>query len=391
MRLSQTPPAQNLLKAVILADVVIIILVLLMLLQYSSYYAKATTLDKQHQQLSLSPSHSSSSSSSSSSSTITKDTPPQKENNSIMMTKLLTKSKIDIGAWDPYQMPLEELQGRKQEKAIKSLLEQGFSEYYFVMNDFNDSKAKRAIEKLLKSSDKTDLKILVILLPPSEGGPDGNYDWDGWIDYFNDLKDKHRSFKGFTIDDFNWISTRNDTKFWRNIDYMKYSNLSKALYEKREDVQFYPVIYFEGEGTNTEISEYSKFIDGVILASACYYNITNLEKNLLTFARIFDNEPIRYVVYPAITYNYSRYNYNPPSDRLVMATLSIATKVADGILIWRELDRDVVEDYLSNHDDQKYLSKISKIEKLQIRDEIIWRKANPTLANSAVFQGYCHI
>ena len=220
MRLSQPPPAQNLLKAVILADVVIIILVLLMLLQFSSYYyAKATTLEKQHQQLSLSPSHSSSST------TITKDTPPQKENNSIMMTKLVTKSKTKIGAWDPYQMPLEELQGRKQEKAIKSLLEQGFSEYYFVMNDFNDSKAKRAIEKLLKSTDKTDLKILVILLPPSEGGPDGNYDWDGWIDYFNDLEDKHRSFKGFTIDDFNWISTRNDTKFWRNIDYMEYSNL----------------------------------------------------------------------------------------------------------------------------------------------------------------------
>jgi hypothetical protein len=387
MRLSQPPPTQKLLKALILADVVIIILVLLMLLQFSPYYAKATTLEKQHQQLSLPPSHSSSSSSS----TITKDTPPQKENNSIMMTKLLTKSKTKIGAWDPYQMPLEELQGRKQEKAIKSLLEQGFSEYYFVMNDFNDSKAKRAIEKLLKSSDKTDLKILVILLPPSEGGPDGNYDWYGWIDYFNDLKDKHRSFKGFTIDDFNWISTRNDTKFWRNIDYMEYSNLSKALYEKREDVQFYPVIYFEGEGTNTEISEYSRFIDGVILASACYYNITNLEKNLLTFARIFDNEPIRYVVYPTITYNYSRYNYNPPSDRLVMATLSIATKVADGILMWREIDSHVVEDYLSNHDDQKYLSKISKVEKLQIRDEIIWRKANPTLANSAVFQEYCHI
>ncbi len=389
MRLSQPPPppAQNLLKAVILADVVIIILVLLMLLQFSSYYAKATTLEKQHQQWSLSPSHSSSSSST----TITKDTPPQKENNSIMMTKLFTKSKTKIGAWDPYQMPLEELQGRKQEKAIKSLLEQGFSEYYFVMNDFNDSKAKIAIEKLLKSSDKTDLKILIILLPPSEGGPDGNYDWDGWIDYFNDLKDKHRSFKGFTIDDFNWISTRNDTKFWRNIDYMEYSNLSKALYEKREDVQFYPVIYFEGEGTNTEISEYSRFIDGVILASACYYNITNLEKNLLTFARIFDNEPIRYVVYPTITYNYSRYNYSPPSDRLVMATLSIATKVADGILMWREIDSHVVEDYLSNHDDQKYLSKISKIEKLQIRDEIIWRKANPTLANSALFQGHCHL
>jgi hypothetical protein len=386
MRLSQATP--NLLKAVILAESVIIIFVLLMLLQFSSYYAKGTTLEQQHQhqQLSLSPSHSSSTT------TITKDTPPQKENKSIMMmTKLLAKSNTDIGAWDPYQMPLEELQGSKQEKAIKALLEQGFNEYYFVMNDFNDSKAKRAVEKLLKSSDKTDLKILIILLPPSEGGPDGNYDWDGWIDYFNDLKDEHRSFKGFTIDDFNWISTRNDTKFWRNIDYMKYSNLSKALHEKREDVQFYPVIYFEGEGTKTEISEYSKFIDGVILASACYYNITNLEKDLLTFARIFDNEPIRYVVYPTITYNYSRLNYNPPSDRLVMATLSIATKVADGILIWRGIDSHVVEDYLSNHDDHKYLSKISKIEKLQIRDEIIWRKANPTLANSGLFQRYCHI
>jgi hypothetical protein len=384
MRLSQATP--NLLKAVILAESVIIILVLLMLLQFSSYYAKATTLEQQHQQLSLSPSHSSSTT------TITKDTPPQKENKSIMMmTKLLAKSNTDIGAWDPYQMPLEELQGSKQEKAIKALLEQGFNEYYFVMNDFNDSKAKRAVEKLLKSSDKTDLKILIILLPPSEGGPDGNYDWDGWIDYFNDLKDEHKSFKGFTIDDFNWISTRNDTKFWRNIDYMKYSHLSKALHEKREDVQFYPVIYFEGEGTKTEISAYSKFIDGVILASACYYNITNLEKDLLTFARIFDNEPIRYVVYPTITYNYSRLNYNPPSDRLVMATLSIATKVADGILIWRGIDSHVVEDYLSNHDDHKYLSKISKIEKLQIRDEIIWRKANPTLANSGLFQRYCHI
>jgi hypothetical protein len=389
MRLSQATP--NLLKAVILAEVVIIILVLLMLLQFSSYYAKATTLEQQQQQqqqqLSLSPSNSSSSTT-----TITKDTPPQKENkDTMMMTKLLAKSKTDIGAWDPYQMPLEELQGSKQDKAIKALLEQGFNEYYFVMNDFNDSKAKRAVEKLLKLSDKTDLKILIILLPPSEGGPDGNYDWDGWIDYFNDLKDEHRSFKGFTIDDFNWISTRNDTKFWRNIDYMKYSNLSKALHEKREDVQFYPVIYFEGEGTKTEMSEYSKFIDGVILASACYYNITNLENDLLTFARIFDNEPIRYVVYPTITYNYSRLNYNPPSDRLVMATLSIATKVADGILIWREIDSHVVEDYLSNHDEQKYLSKISKIEKLQIRDEIIWRKANPTLANSALFQRYCHI
>src|SRR5919109_1444071 len=380
MRLSQP---QSILRSVILAVLYIIILDLPVSLHFSSYYAIATL--EQQQQLSLFFSNTTN---------IAKDIPLQKENESIMvMTKLLAQMKttIIVGAWDPYQMPREELQGIKQKKAIKTLLEQGFSEYYFVMNDFNDSKEKRAIEKLLKSADKTDLKILIILLPPSEGGPNGNYVWEGWIHYFNDLKDEHKSFKGFTIDDFNWISTRNDTKFLKNIDYMMYSNLSKALHEKTEDVQFYPDIYFEGEETNTAISEYSRFTDGVILASACYYNVTNLEKDLLTFARMFDNKPIRYIVYPTTTYNYTRHNYNPPSDQLVMATLSIATKVADGILIWRELDSHVVEGYLSNHNDADYLSKISKIEKLQIRDEIIWKEANPSLTNSTLFQRHCHL
>jgi hypothetical protein len=94
-----------------------------------------------------------------------------------------------------------------------------------------------------------------------------------------------------------------------------------------------------------------------------------------------------------MTYNYSRQNYNPPSDQLIMATLSIASKAADGILIWRKIDNDVVEDYLSNHhhDDAKYLSKISMIERLQIRDEKIWKEVNPSLANSTVFQRYCHL
>jgi hypothetical protein len=366
----------------ILAVIYIIILVLPMLLQFSSssYFAMASL---EQQQLS------------SSSAISTKDTSEkgkENKNESIIMSKLLTKRKTAIiGAWDPYQMPLEEIpQGANQKKAIKTLLEQGFREYYFVMKDFNDSKEKRATEKLLKSADKTDLKIRIILLPPSEGGPNGNYNWKGWIDYFNILKEKHKSFKGFTIDDFNWISTRKDTKFWKNIDYMIYSNLSKALYEKSKDVEFSPVLYFEGEGTDIVVAKYSRFIDNVILASACYYNITNLEKDLLTFSRMFYNEPIRYIVYPTTTYNYTRHSYNPPSDQLVMATLSIATKVADGILIWREMNRPVVEHYLYNHNDADYLSKISKIEKLQIRDEIIWKEANPSLTNSNLFQRYCH-
>jgi hypothetical protein len=266
MRLSQP---QTLLKSVSLVVIYIIILDLPVSLQFSSYYAIATT--EHHRKLSAS--------SITATNTTTKNIPPQKEDESIIMTKLLSKRKTTIiGAWDRYQMPLEEIQGANQRKAIKTLLEQGFHEYYFVMKDFNDSKKKEATENLLKSADKTDLKILIILLPPSEGGPNGNYDWKGWIDYFNILKEKHKSFKGFTIDDFNWISTRNDTKFWKNIDYMMYSNLSKALHEKSQAVEFYPVLYFEGEGTDVVVAKYSRFIDGVILASACYYNITNLKK-----------------------------------------------------------------------------------------------------------------
>jgi hypothetical protein len=172
---------------------------------------------------------------------------------------------------------------------------------------------------------------------------------------------------------------------------MKYSDLSDALNGKNDDVHFYPVIYFEGEMTNTVIKEYSKFTDGIIMASACYYNITNLKSNLLTFSKMFDDKPIRYVVYPTITYNYSRYNYSPPSEQLIMATLSIASRSTDGIIMWSKIDSPVVQDYLSNHDNPKYMSKISTMEELQIRDEKIWKQANPLLANSALFQTHCHL
>jgi hypothetical protein len=302
------------------------------------------------------------------------------------------RRKSTIGAWAPYQKPLEEIQDtEKQREAMRALLAKGFNEYYYVMTDFENSYAREMTEKLLTSADEAGLHILIILLPPSEGGPNTNYDWKGWVHYFNSLKNEHESFKGFTIDDFNWISTRNDTKFRMNVDYMKYSDLSDALNGKNDNVHFFPVIYFEGEMTNTVINEYNKFIDGLIMASACYYNITNLRANLLAFSEMFDNKPIRYVVYPTITYNYSRYNYSPPSEQLIMATLSIASKNADGIIMWTKIDGRVVLEYLSNHDDPKYLSRISAMEKAQIRDEKIWKQANPTLANSALFQTHCHL
>ena len=74
-----------------------------------------------------------------------------------------------------------------------------------------------------------------------------------------------------------------------------------------------------------------------------------------------------------------------------MATLSIASRSADGIIMWTKIDSPVVQDYLSNHDNPKYMSKISTMEELQIRDEKIWKQANPLLANSALFQTHCHL
>ena len=73
-----------------------------------------------------------------------------------------------------------------------------------------------------------------------------------------------------------------------------------------------------------------------------------------------------------------------------MATLSIASESADGILIWRKIDSPVVEEYLSRLKDPEYLTRISIMEKLQIKDERIWKEANPMVTNSSLFQGYCH-
>src|SRR5205085_9009686 len=155
------------------------------------------------------------------------------------------------------------------------------------MYDFRNAKTRQSTEDLLNSTDRTPLKVIIIIVPPSEGGSKGNYDWMGWIRYFNSLKIKHPSFDGFSIDDFNWISSRKDTKFRKNVDFMIHSQLSKALSEKRVDVHFYPVLYFEGFGTNKAKKFYYNYMDGLILASTDYYNVTSLEHNLKTFSKLF--------------------------------------------------------------------------------------------------------
>jgi hypothetical protein len=150
---------------------------------------------------------------------------------------------------------------------------------------------------------------------------------------------------------------------------MLYSNFTDALKSKRSDVKFYPVVYLEGLQNDVVTNEYGKFIATVVLVSASYYNISELERNLSEFKQMFAGKPTRYIVYPTITYNYTRQGYDPPSDRLVMATLSIATRLVDGIIIWHKIDSHVVQDYLNYREDRSYLDAIYTIEQLRIADE----------------------
>ena len=282
-----------------------------------------------------------------------------------------------VGVWGPISnssYTLEELRGINQSRAISDIITQGFDEYYFVMGNFKDPKLVDSTESLLQSAENldNDLKIMIILLPPSEGGLDGNYDWKGWIEYFNSLKQRHpNSFEGFTIDDFNWISTRNDTKFEYNIDFMEYSNLIDALQHKRKDVKFFPTVYFEGQKTDVVVNNFLNHVDGIIAVSGCYYNVSALEPQLHLFGELFDNKPIKYVVYPTITHNYTRQYYSPPSDRLVISTLSIASRTADGILVWHKINSPVIQEYLKNIDNNKaYLSKMDRMKEIQIEEEV---------------------
>jgi len=282
-----------------------------------------------------------------------------------------TSRDFTIGLWTPTNASyvLQHLKGEEQEKAIDSLLNKGYREYYYVMNNFEDPRYLKMTENLLETANKTNLKIIIILLPPSEGGSDSSYDWRGWIKYFNSLEKKYpRSFEGFTIDDFNWISTRDYTKFKNNVDFMEYSKLSQILKDKSKEVKFYPTVYFEGRKTGIVVKKYDNYIDGLVVATGCYYNVSTLERQLQIFSEIF-KKPIRYVVYPTITYNYSKLDYSPPTDRLIMATLSIASNSSNGLIIWRDLDNPVIQEHMENRHDKQYLFQIYNAKEKQIGDE----------------------
>jgi hypothetical protein len=273
------------------------------------------------------------------------------------------KKDIVIGAWVPSKFHLEKMQDLKQvNEAILSLVRQGFSEYYFVMRDFNNSTETKATEQLLKSADKTNnLKIIIILLPPSETGNYGaysnaNYDWKGWILYFNSLKKMHpSSFLGFAIDDFNAVDRVRRIYIMNNIIYFisSSSNLSTALYDKRKDIQFYPVMYLETGGFETLKINYDKFLSGVILvdtspivlsSSSLYYNLTQLTGNIGALSKMFENKPLKYIIYPANTQN----DTSSYLRRQLTDTLLIASRLFNGIIIYVNTDNSIIQDFLHN-------------------------------------------
>jgi hypothetical protein len=289
----------------------------------------------------------------------------------------------NFGAWMSNQIPLESLPSYDARKsAIDSLLEQGYNEYYFLISNYKSKDEQSKVEDLLNASDNSPLRMIAILMPPSEGGENGNYNWNGWINYLNSLKDKHSSLYGFVIDDFNWFSSMDkdngknqkdphNTNLKDNVDFMVKSHLDKALQNKRKDLYFFPVLYFEGLDTNDVKKSFYNYSNGIILASSEYYNVTDLQHNLNVFSKVFYNKPIRYVIYTTRTTSFINQDYSPPSDRLILATLSIANKAhgIDGIIAWRNTNNHVMSDYMSNTNNTQYLSFVSMMEDFQIRDE----------------------
>ncbi|MFL6420376.1 MAG: PDZ domain-containing protein [Nitrososphaeraceae archaeon] len=304
----------------------------------------------------------------------------------------------NFGSWAPYQIPLESIKNiAEQKNVINAILKQGYNEYYFPMIDFKSKATRSMTENLLQSANGTKLKIIIILLPPSEAGPKGNFNWNSWIEYLNFLKTKYpSSLDGFVIDDFNLFNNsvhankvkgnnhddshshsdahdKNENKNKKTpketVTFMLKSKLEEALQKRRKDLHFYPVLYFEGVKTNDVKRHFYNNTDGIVLASTNYYNVTDLDHNLKVLSKVFNNKPIRYVVYTDRTSNFI--DSSPPSNRLVLSTLSIVNEsgIVKGVIIWRNTNSPVIRDYLSNRNNTEYMSLVSMMEKLQLKDE----------------------
>jgi hypothetical protein len=100
----------------------------------------------------------------------------------------------------------------------------------------------------------------------------------------------------------------------------------------------------------------------IALVSAGYYNVSSLERNLYHFKEVFPCKLLLCTVDPTTTYNYVRQGHGPTSDRLVMATLSTATRPADVVITWYKIDYHVVQDYLKYRLNASHLEAIHQNE-----------------------------
>jgi hypothetical protein len=73
-----------------------------------------------------------------------------------------------------------------------------------------------------------------------------------------------------------------------------------------------------------------------------------------------------------------------------MATLSIATRLVDGIILWNKIDGHLVRDYLHYRENPSYLQAIYLMEQLQIADEknTLIQPVDKKIANKPYFSKF---
>jgi hypothetical protein len=95
---------------------------------------------------------------------------------------------------------------------------------------------------------------------------------------------------------------------------------------------------------------------------------------------MFEDKQIKFMVYPV------KSGFDPPSDRLIMATLSIATRWVDGIIVYVNTWHPVIQDYLRNHKEPQYLSAIGEMERLQVSQEIIESRRDIVMCTFCLYE-----
>jgi hypothetical protein len=114
------------------------------------------------------------------------------------------------------------------------------------------------------------------------------------------------------------------------------------------DVRFYPVMYLENSGFKTLKNKYNSYTTGVILVSTEYQNVSMLAENIKTVLQVFDEDTearnsFKYIVYPF------KSGDTRPTNHLIVQTISIASKLVDGIIFYVKTEHPIIQDFLRNN------------------------------------------